>query len=99
MAGGFHSTSPFHHNVAFVANVTSKLPSALKSLPIIILILIELRPKGERFSDGFNLLIVQHNVGSPNVVGRYVQLFDSSILIGLPYQFVIIPELQEVIRL
>ena len=30
MAGGFHSTSPFHHNVAFVANVTSKLPSALE---------------------------------------------------------------------
>ena len=30
MAGGFHSTSPFHHSVAFVANVTSKLPSALE---------------------------------------------------------------------
>ena len=30
MAGGFHSTRPFHHRVAFVANVTSKLPSALK---------------------------------------------------------------------
>ena len=32
MAGGFHSTKPFHHSVAFVANVTSKLPSALQYL-------------------------------------------------------------------
>ena len=31
MAGGFHSTKPFHHSVALVANVTSKLPSALQS--------------------------------------------------------------------
>jgi hypothetical protein len=30
MAGGFHSTSPLCHSVAFVASVTSKLPSALK---------------------------------------------------------------------
>ena len=30
MAGGFHSTKPFHHRVALVASVTSKLPSALK---------------------------------------------------------------------
>ena len=30
MAGGFHSTSPLNHRVAFVASVTSKLPSALK---------------------------------------------------------------------
>ena len=29
MAGGFHSTRPLNHSVAFVASVTSKLPSAL----------------------------------------------------------------------
>ena len=29
MAGGFHSTRPLNHSVAFVARVTSKLPSAL----------------------------------------------------------------------
>ena len=31
MAGGFHSTSPVWNRVAFVARVTSKLPSALLS--------------------------------------------------------------------
>ena len=32
MAGGFHSTSPLYHKVAFVASVTSKFPSALKNI-------------------------------------------------------------------
>ena len=36
MAGGFHSTSPFHHSVAFVANVTSKLPSALEYVQMLL---------------------------------------------------------------
>lgn len=50
--------------------------------------------KKQKEKSNFNLLIVQHNVGSPNVVGRYVQLFDSSILRGLPNQFVIVPKLK-----
>ena len=32
MAGGFHSTRPLNHSVAFVASVTSKLPSALEGV-------------------------------------------------------------------
>ena len=40
-----------------------------------------------------NLLIIQHNIGSPNVVGRYVQLFYSTIFIWIPDEFVIIPKL------
>jgi len=33
MAGGFHSTFPVAISVALVANVTSKLPSALLQQP------------------------------------------------------------------
>lgn len=41
------------------------------------------------------LLIVQHDVGSPNVVGRHVQLFNSSIFIWIPDEFIIVPKLKE----
>ena len=100
MAGGFHSTSPLYHSVAFVANVTSKLPSALKSWSLLSFLqkfrnlyrTIIYKNQGEKRN--CNLLIVQHNVGSPNVVGRYVQLLDSSILHGVPNQFVIVPKLK-----
>ena len=101
MAGGFHSTSPLYHSVALVANVTSKLPSALKSWSLLSFLqkirnfyrtIACIKTRGEIHNS--NLLIVQHNVGSPNVVGRYVQLLDSSILHGVPNQFVIVPKLK-----
>ena len=40
MAGGFHSTSPLYQSVALVARVTSKLPSALQTSIVIVIIII-----------------------------------------------------------
>ena len=42
-----------------------------------------------------NLLIIKDNIWSPNVVGRHMQLFHSSILVRVPNQFVVIPKLKE----
>ena len=50
MAGGFHSTSPLYHRVAFVASVTSKLPSALKKVEMSA---NEFRDKAENDYFGF----------------------------------------------
>lgn len=36
LAGGFHSTSPPEYIVAFVASVTSKFPSALQVLFVVV---------------------------------------------------------------
>ena len=41
-----------------------------------------------------NLLIIQHNIGSPNVVGRHMQLLNSSILHWIPDEFVVEPKLK-----
>ena len=50
MAGGFHSTKPFHHRVALVASVTSKLPSALKMFLHYSILFIALKNELKMFS-------------------------------------------------
>ena len=40
-----------------------------------------------------DLLVVQHYIWPPNVIGRNVKLFDTSILLGVPNQLVVIPKL------
>ena len=40
-----------------------------------------------------HLLVVQHNVWSPDVVTGYMQLFDSPILVWVPLELVVSPEL------
>ena len=39
------------------------------------------------------LLVVQHNIWPPNVIGRNVELFDTAVLFGVPNQFVVKPKL------
>ena len=39
-------------------------------------------------------LVVQYNIWSPNVIGRHMQLFHSTILLGLPNQLVVVPKLK-----
>ena len=48
----------------------------------------------ELVSKAINILIIQHNVGSPNVVGRHMQLLNSSILHWIPDEFVVEPKLK-----
>lgn len=45
------------------------------------------------------LLIVEHNVGSPNVIGWNVQHFHAAILFRFPAQLVIVPRLKETRRI
>ena len=40
-----------------------------------------------------HLLVVQHNIWPPNVIGRNVELFDTAVLFGVPNQFVVKPKL------
>ena len=40
-----------------------------------------------------HLLVVEHNVWSPDVVTGYMQLFDSPILVWVPLELVVSPEL------
>lgn len=40
-----------------------------------------------------HLLIVQYNVGSPDVIGGNVEHMDPAVLFGLPAKFVIVPRL------
>ena len=42
-----------------------------------------------------NLLVVEHNVRPPDVIGRHVKLLDAAVLLGVPDQLVVVPELQE----
>ena len=87
MAGGFHSTFPLAIRVAFVAKVTSKLPSALYNV----------RPHNIiPYNRGYtimDLLIVEDNIGSPDVVARYMKHIHPAVFIRVPLQFVIIPVL------
>lgn len=41
-----------------------------------------------------NLLVVQHNVGQPDVLGRNVQLGDAAVLVRIPFQLVVLPFLR-----
>ena len=93
MAGGFHSTSPFHHSVALVARVTSKFPSALQQENDIDQ--WDSRLANTMHFQGCHSLVVEHNVRSPDVVGRNVKLLDTAVLLGVPDQLVVVPELQE----
>ena len=45
--------------------------------------------------DGGDLLVVETDVGPPDVIGRHVQHVDAAVLGRLPCQFVIVPVLQK----
>lgn len=46
-------------------------------------------------SNGY-VLVVQDNVGPPDVIGRHVQHLHAAVLFGLPAEFVIEPRLSRV---
>ena len=90
MAGGFHSTFPEAISVAFVAKVTSKLPSALYNTQHVSHDIILWH--NELLST--DLLIVQDNIGSPDVVARNMEHIHAAVFIGVPLQFIVIPVLK-----
>lgn len=40
------------------------------------------------------LLVVQHDVGQPDVLGRHIQLGDAAVLLRIPLELVILPLLE-----
>lgn len=38
-------------------------------------------------------LVIQNNIGSPNVITRHVKHFYSAIFFGIPFEFIVIPRL------
>lgn len=41
-----------------------------------------------------NLLVVQYDVGQPDVLGRNVQLGNAAVLVRIPFQLVVLPFLR-----
>jgi hypothetical protein len=47
---------------------------------------------------GFDSLIVEDDIWSPNVVGRNMELLHSTVFLGVPHQLVVVPKLKKINR-